>query len=86
MKHIRGMVSNLVGAGSSTVRDTIEWALLYLAMHQDVQDKVFAEIKAVIGVEQPPNYSDRARMPYIQAVIQETLRISSLIPINLPHM
>lgn len=85
---IRNMVLSaeaMFGAGSGTVKDAVEWTLLYMAIHQDVQKNVQKEIDEIIGSERRPTYADRALMPYTLAVINESLRYTSMIPINIPH-
>lgn len=77
---------DLSGAGSSTVRDTLEWVILFMAMYKNVQDKDVNKIKTVIGFERPPTYADRSGMPYTQAVIQETLRKATVTPFTIVHM
>ena len=81
-----GILQNLIGAGSSTVKDAVEWTLLYIAMNERLEAKIIGEIGSVIGFDRKPTYADRAAMPYLQAVIQEGLRISSMLPLNLPHV
>lgn len=80
------IASDLFGAGSATVKDAVEWIVFYLAMDKGVQKTVQMEIANVIGAERDPTYADRVNMPFTQAVIQESLRLGSSIPINLVHM
>jgi len=48
-------------AGSETTSSTLNWALLYLTMHPDVQEKVHQEIVSVLGMKRSPNLSDRPK-------------------------
>ena len=68
------------------MKDSLEWTLLYVSLHRDVQEKIVQEISEIIGFDRKPTYSDRTVMPYIQAVIHESMRLSSMLPLNLPHM
>lgn len=68
------------------MKDVVEWILVYLVAHKDVQDLVHKEIDLVIGQDRQPSYSDRTSMVYTQAVILEAMRLSSTLPLNLPHM
>ena len=42
--------------------------------YPDVMRKVQAELDTVVGLERMPEYSDEESLPYIRAVINETLR------------
>ena len=64
-----------------TISTTLDWLLLYMGKHPQVQAKLQAEIDALIGVRNQPKLSDRPNTPYVHAVIQELLRCSSLIPL-----
>ncbi len=46
--------------------------------HPDVQEKVRQEIWDVIGQENAPQLSDRARMPYTDATIMEIQRMADV--------
>ncbi|XP_033105280.1 cytochrome P450 2J5-like isoform X2 [Anneissia japonica] len=40
-------VTNLFMAGTETISSTLSWAMLYMGINQDIQEKVFLEIKNV---------------------------------------
>lgn len=56
-----------------------------MAMHPDVQKKAQAELDAVIGPRRLPLYSDRSSLPYIDAILKETLRWQPVIPLAVAH-
>ena len=49
-------------------------------MHPDVQRKAQAEIDAVVGQDRLPDFSDQAKLPYVNAIIKETLRWHPIFP------
>jgi cytochrome P450 len=55
---------------------------LAMAMHPDVQRKAQAEIDAVVGQDRLPDFSDRAKLPYVNAIVKETLRWHSILPLG----
>ncbi|NXX89400.1 CP2J2 protein, partial [Centropus bengalensis] len=73
-------------AGTETTSTTIRWALLYMALHPEIQARVQAEIDAVIGQARPPALKDRDNMPFVNAVIHEVQRKSNIIPFNVPRL
>lgn len=72
-------------AGSATTQEYIEWWFLMMANYPQVQEKMRAEVDAVVGDEKV-TLSMRTKMPYTEAVIAEVHRFGSLIGLNLPHI
>ncbi|XP_052572990.1 cytochrome P450 2J5-like [Peromyscus californicus insignis] len=72
-------------AGTETTSTTLHWALLYMALYPDVQEKVQTEIDRVIGHEKKVSLADRDAMPYTNAVIHEVQRMGNIVPLNVPR-
>lgn len=51
-----------------------------MVLYPEVQKKAQAELDAVIGPNRLPEFGDRPSLPYIQAVIKETLRWQMVTP------
>lgn len=56
-----------------------------LLLHPDVQAKAQAEIDAVIGPNRLPDFEDKLKLPYLNAVVKETLRWEPVVPMGMPH-
>ncbi|NXP81194.1 CP2U1 protein, partial [Ramphastos sulfuratus] len=78
-------VLDLLFAGTETTATTLRWALLYMAIHPEIQARVQSEIDLVIRQMRQPALEDRDRMPYTNAVIHEVQRIGNIIPFNVPR-
>ncbi|XP_054995792.1 cytochrome P450 2J2-like [Sorex araneus] len=76
---------DLFFAGTETTSTTLRWALLYMALYPDIQEKVHAEIDRVIGQTQQPSMALRESMPYTHAVVHEVQRMGNIIPWNVPR-
>jgi cytochrome P450 len=76
---------DIFGAGADTTATTLRWAIFFLAHHQDIQEKMYQEIKEQVGTHTLPNYGDRLKLPLTEAVIMETQRASNLLPIGMPR-
>ena len=68
-----------------TTSKTLDWLLLCMAKHTQVQKKVQAEIDEKIGTTRRPQLSDKDNTPYVDAVVQELLRFSTIGPFGLFH-
>jgi len=45
-----------------------------------IQKRAQAEIDAVVGIERPPSFHDRADLPFINALCKEILRYNPPVP------
>ncbi|NWI93343.1 CP2J2 protein, partial [Pitta sordida] len=85
-EHLVACALDLLFAGTETTSSTLRWALLFMAVHPDIQARVQAEIDAIIGRARQPGLEDRNNMPYTNAVIHEVQRKANIIPFNVPRM
>ncbi|GFT82457.1 cytochrome P450 2G1 [Nephila pilipes] len=75
--------SSFFGAGSETVRITVDWMLTVSAAYPRIQKRIHAEIDEVIGPDRFPTWQDRLRMPFTEAAIAELMRWRTIVPLNL---
>ncbi|XP_029136943.2 cytochrome P450 2J4-like isoform X1 [Labrus bergylta] len=77
---------DLFGAGTETTTTTLHWGLLYMIYYPQIQERVQAEIDAVIGSSRAPSLNDKEDMPYTNAVVHEIQRMANIIPLNVARM
>lgn len=66
----------MIFRGTDTTALLTEWAMAELVLHPQVQDKLYEEIHQIIGEGGTVvTDADVARMPYLQAVVKESLRV-----------
>ncbi|KAJ4780022.1 Cytochrome P450 [Rhynchospora pubera] len=65
----------MIFRGTDTTALLTEWAMAELVLHQTVQSKLRSEIDSVVGSTGTIQDADVAQMPYLQAVVKETLRV-----------
>ena len=53
-----------------------------MALYPEVQKKAQAEIDAVVGSKRLPDFHDRHSLPYLNAVLKETLRWNLVAPLG----
>ncbi|XP_075942070.1 cytochrome P450 2K4-like [Anarhichas minor] len=83
-KNLIFTVTNLFSAGTDTTATTLRWGLLLMAKYPHIQDQVQEELSRVVGSRQI-QVDDRKSLPYTDAVIHETQRLASILPMAVPH-
>lgn len=81
-KVIRDQVVAVLLAGRDTTAGTLSWAIYELARHPECLAKMRREIVDVVGPAKAPSYQQLKNMPYLKAVINETLRLYPSVPFN----
>lgn len=72
----------LLIAGYDTTGSVLQFAIYMLALHPEAQAKLREEINDVLGIEDQITYEHLKSMEYLQAVVQETLRIYPPAPVS----
>ncbi|NP_001254621.1 cytochrome P450, family 1, subfamily C, polypeptide 1 [Gasterosteus aculeatus] len=84
-EYVEATVTDLIGAGQDTISTTLQWILLLLAKHPDIQAKLHELIDKAVGRDRLPSSEDRSRLSYLDAFIYETMRFTSFVPLTIPH-
>jgi cytochrome P450 len=72
--NLRDQSVTLLLAGHETTAKALAWTFHVIGRYADVADRLFAEIDAVLAGRMP-TVQDLPRLPYIWAVLQETMRL-----------
>ncbi|XP_021381195.1 cytochrome P450 2U1 [Lonchura striata] len=80
------IIGDLFIAGTDTTSNTLLWCLLYMSLYPEVQEKVHAEIEAVLGRDKVPSLAHKAQMPFTEATIMEVQRMTAVVPLSIPRM
>jgi cytochrome P450 len=75
----------LIEAGAESTSAAINSCMLYLSAYPDTQRRAHDELDRVIGNSRSPNFDDANQLPYIRAIVKETLRIRPLACMGIPH-
>ncbi|MDQ6611049.1 MAG: cytochrome P450 [Gemmatimonadota bacterium] len=71
---IRDEVMTLLLAGHETSATALTWTLYLLDQHPDILENVVDELRGII-VNRSPATSDLKQLPYLRAVVQESMRL-----------
>lgn len=83
---VKHFLFDLFIAGTDTTSTTVEWAMTELLRHPEKMAKAQSEIVQAIGDNgRPVQELDIPKLPYIQAIAKETLRMHPPAPFLLPH-
>ncbi|XP_057975001.1 cytochrome P450 81C13-like [Malania oleifera] len=82
---IKSIILIMFIAGTDTSAITMEWAMSLLLNHPEVLQKVRAEIYNNVERGRLIVDSDLSKLPYLQCVVNETLRLYPAAPLLLPH-
>ncbi|KAF6176243.1 hypothetical protein GIB67_023534 [Kingdonia uniflora] len=82
---IQGLISTMLSAGTETTALTMEWAMSLLVNHPEVLWKAHSEIEKIIQQGRLLDESDILKLPYLNCIINETLRLYPVAPLLVPH-
>ncbi|ESO91386.1 hypothetical protein LOTGIDRAFT_182666 [Lottia gigantea] len=85
-EQIRSSLIDLVLAGNDTSRQTLYWAIFYLAAYPDIQNKIYQEVRRVVDKTRMPKITDREKLPYTYAFLHEVMRLGTAITVGVPHL
>lgn len=74
-QYLRDILLNYMIAGRDTTAITTTFVIYLLAQNPHVEKKLLEEIASKIGMDHEPDYDILKDMPYLTAVIDETLRL-----------
>uniref|UniRef100_A0A182JEX4 Uncharacterized protein n=1 Tax=Anopheles atroparvus TaxID=41427 RepID=A0A182JEX4_ANOAO len=74
---VREEVDTFMFEGHDTTTAGMSWALFLLALHPDIQDRVYEEIESIFpnGSDRPATMQDLNEMKLLERCIKETLRL-----------
>ncbi|KAI9457527.1 cytochrome P450 [Russula earlei] len=82
---LKGVLGSMYTAGSDSTALTIIAFFRILVLYPEVQTRAQKELDAVTGGLRLPDYNDRPRLPYIDALCKEVMRWSMATPVGVPH-
>ncbi|KAK7315717.1 hypothetical protein VNO77_34286 [Canavalia gladiata] len=83
---IKGLALIMLLAGTDTSAVTLEWAMCNLLNHPEILQKAKNELDTHVGSDSLVDECDIPNLPYLQNIINETLRLHPAAPMLVPHL
>ncbi|XP_031479874.2 xanthotoxin 5-hydroxylase CYP82C4-like [Nymphaea colorata] len=82
---IKVTIMAVVSAGTDTISVTLEWTVAALRNNRQALEKAQQELDSNVGRERRVEESDIKNLPYLQAILKESMRLYPAAPLFLPH-
>ncbi|KAJ7218143.1 cytochrome P450 [Mycena pura] len=84
---VRSIIGNMYIAYDSDIQTVLAMRTFVLAMslYPEVQKKGQEAVDAALGGDRLPDFNDFGHIPYVDAIINETLRWQPPLPLSIPH-
>ncbi|XP_019182828.1 PREDICTED: geraniol 8-hydroxylase-like [Ipomoea nil] len=83
--HLKSLLMDMVVGGTDTTSNAIEFAMAEIMNKPEVMNKLQEEVDAVVGKDNTVEESHIHQLPYLYAVMKETLRLHPTLPLLVPH-
>ncbi|CAI0419861.1 unnamed protein product [Linum tenue] len=85
LDHIKALLMNIFVGGSDTSAATVIWSMTYLMKNPVAMGKAQKEVRLAIGKKDFVNEQDIQQLPYLKAVVKETMRLQPPAPLLVPR-
>ncbi|KAJ7910500.1 cytochrome P450 [Mycena leptocephala] len=82
---LKNTANSMYSASVDTTITVFCHFLLAMVLHPEVLAKAQKEIDSVVGTDRLPSFSDRASLPFVDALLSEVYRWGVPVPLSLPH-
>ncbi|XP_050254418.1 trimethyltridecatetraene synthase-like [Quercus robur] len=83
---VKGFTQDLIAGGTDTSATTVEWAMSELLKQPHLIKKATEELDRVIGRDRWVEERDIPQLPYINAIMKETMRKHPVAVLLAPHL
>ncbi|KAL7598225.1 cytochrome P450 Tp4149 [Lactuca sativa] len=85
LNEIKAIILDVFAAGTDTTFTNLEWAISELLRHPQTMKKLQQEAREIGHGRSMITEDNLDNMPYLKAVLKETLRLHTPIPLLVPH-
>nr|UXM19719.1 flavonoid 3'-monooxygenase 1 [Hydrangea macrophylla] len=85
MTHLKALLMDMVVGGTDTTSNSVEFTMAEIMNRPIVMGKIQQELDSVIGNDNIVEESHIQKLPYLYAVMKESLRLHPALPLLVPH-
>ncbi|KAJ6708770.1 CYTOCHROME P450 71B11-RELATED [Salix koriyanagi] len=85
LDHIKAILMDIFLAGTETSAVTMIWAMAFLMKNPKAMRKAQEEVRNLFGNKGFVDEDDVQQLPYLKAVVKETMRLQPTVPLLLPR-
>uniref|UniRef100_A0A2P2PI79 Cytochrome P450 71A1-like n=1 Tax=Rhizophora mucronata TaxID=61149 RepID=A0A2P2PI79_RHIMU len=83
---VKAFTQDLIAGGTESSAVTVEWAISELLKKPEIFEKATEELDRVIGRERWVQEKDIVNLPFVDAIVKETMRLHPVAPMLVPRM
>jgi cytochrome P450 len=83
---VKAFTQDLIVGGSESTAVTVEWAISELLRKPSIFAMATEELDRVVGHGRWVTEKDIAHLPYIEAIVKETMRLHPIVPLLIPRV
>ncbi|GMQ05062.1 hypothetical protein CsSME_00050245 [Camellia sinensis var. sinensis] len=85
MAQVKAMLMDMVVGGTDTTINSVEAAMAEMMNKPQVMQKLQLELDTIVGKDHIVDESHIPKLPYLYAIMKETLRLHPILPLLIPH-
>ncbi|XP_010422200.1 PREDICTED: flavonoid 3'-monooxygenase-like [Camelina sativa] len=86
LNHVKAVLVDMVVGGTDTTTSTIEFAMAELISNPELMKRAQQELDNVVGKDNIVEELHITKLPYVVAIMKETLRLYPTIPLLVPRL
>ncbi|PIN02943.1 Cytochrome P450 CYP2 subfamily [Handroanthus impetiginosus] len=83
---VKALTLDLIAGGTETSAVTVEWVISNLLKKPEIFKKATEELDLVVGKNKWVDEKDIPNLPYIDAIVKETMRLHPVVPMLVPRL